>query len=64
MDFSSWEEGIEKVAQGLREDYFDQGLDTLEEIEAKYTPLSAASHHAWMRGVDYFQWELENWWKL
>lgn len=61
VNFSSWEEGIQKVAQGLKEDYFDKGLDTLEEIETKYTPLSANSHHAWMAGVEYFQWELENW---
>lgn len=60
-NFSSWEEGVQKVAQGLRKDYFDKGLDKLEEIEAKYTPLSANSHHGWMEGVEYFQWELENW---
>jgi hypothetical protein len=38
--FSSWQEGIETVAQGIRRDYFDQGLDSPEEMMSRYTPPS------------------------
>ena len=35
-DFNSWDDAILAVAQGLREDYYDQGLTTLEEINNRY----------------------------
>lgn len=35
-DFVSWDEAIFTVAKGLREDYYNQGLTTLESINARY----------------------------
>ncbi|HUW21799.1 MAG TPA: hypothetical protein VMW41_03950 [Candidatus Bathyarchaeia archaeon] len=49
--FESWEEGIEKVARGIKKKYVEKGLDTPEEIMAKYTPLSSGS---WASGVNQF----------
>ena len=56
LRFSSWEEGIETVAKGIKEKYLDQGYTTPEEIMAKYTPLSSGS---WAFGVNQFIQELE-----
>ncbi|PIZ66075.1 hypothetical protein COY15_01925 [Candidatus Roizmanbacteria bacterium CG_4_10_14_0_2_um_filter_39_12] len=46
--FSSFQDGIETVAQGLKKNYIDKGLTTPEDIMAKYTPSSNGS---WARGV-------------
>lgn len=54
--FDSWEEGIEKVAAGLKQKYLDRGLDTPEKIMAKYTPLSSGS---WAFGVNQFLEDLQ-----
>ena len=54
--FSSWEEGIERVAKGLSQDYIQEGLIKPEKIMAKYTPLSNGS---WAHCVKYFTQELE-----
>jgi len=54
LGFSSWEEGIERVARGLKEDYFDHGLDTPEEIMPKYAPPSVAKGGPWAKTVRYF----------
>ena len=56
LGFSGWEEAIETVARGLREDYLNQGLTTPEEIMSKYTPLSNGS---WAAGVNQFMAEIE-----
>ncbi len=56
LGFSAWEEAIETVARGLREDYLNQGLTTPEEIMSKYTPLSDGS---WAAGVGQFMAEIE-----
>lgn len=61
VDFTSWEEAIERVAKGIKRDYFDKGLTTPESMEYKYTPPSAASHHSWRDGVNFFMNQLENW---
>lgn len=58
--FSSFEEAIERVARGLREDYLDKELVTPEEIMTKYTPKSLENGGSWAEGVEYFMWELEN----
>lgn len=60
-DFNSWAEAIETVAKGLREKYFDRGLDTVAAIETRYTPSSAATHNGWKETVEFFMGELENW---
>ncbi len=56
--FSSYEEAIERVGRGLREDYLDQGLDTPEKIMPKYTPPSVAKGGPWAKGVSSFMEEL------
>ncbi|NOY14946.1 MAG: hypothetical protein GXP43_01900 [bacterium] len=54
--FDSWEEGIERVARGLSQDYLQEGRVNPENIMAKYTPLSNGS---WARCVRFFTKELE-----
>ncbi|PIS15155.1 hypothetical protein COT63_01475 [Candidatus Shapirobacteria bacterium CG09_land_8_20_14_0_10_38_17] len=56
LGFSNWEEAIETVSRGLREDYLNQGLVTPEQIMSKYTPLSDGS---WAFGVRQFMGEME-----
>ncbi len=56
LGFSGWEEAIETVARGLREDYLDQGLVTPEQMMTKYTPLSNGS---WAFGIRQFMGEME-----
>lgn len=56
LGFSSFEEGIETVSKGLREEYLDKGYSTVEEIMSKYTPLSNGS---WAYGVNKFMSEME-----
>ena len=46
--FDSYPDGMETVANGLKKNYIDHGLDTPEEIMAKYTPPSQGS---WAFGV-------------
>ena len=57
LRFTSWDEAIETVGKGLRENYFDNGLDTLREIEYSYAPPHRGEHR-WSDGVEYFQWEI------
>lgn len=52
--FQSWEEGIERVAKSLREDYINQGLDTPEEIMPKWAPPSVKKGGPWAKAVSYF----------
>jgi hypothetical protein len=56
LRFASWEEGIDRVARGLKEKYADKGFTTANEIMAKYCPLSDGS---WADGVNQFLAELE-----
>jgi hypothetical protein len=56
LGFSSWEEGIETVARGLREDYLNKGFVGLEQIAARYAP---PSKEAWAFGVNQFMEEME-----
>ncbi|MDD5481650.1 MAG: hypothetical protein PHR64_01735 [Candidatus Shapirobacteria bacterium] len=56
LGFSSWEEGIETVARGLRENYLNRGFVDLEQIAARYAPPSKES---WAFGVGQFMKEME-----
>lgn len=56
LGFDSFEEGIEIVSAGLREEYLNKGFGTVEEIMSKYTPLSNGS---WAAGVTKFMSEME-----
>ncbi|NTV31047.1 glucosaminidase domain-containing protein [candidate division WWE3 bacterium] len=59
--FGSWAAAIERVGRGLREDYFNRGLDTVPEIETRYTPPSATTHGGWRTHVTMFMNEIEGW---
>ena len=48
ISFGSWEDGILKVASGLRREYFDKELLTTELVMRKFTPSSDGS---WARDV-------------
>lgn len=56
MGFSSFEEGIETVSNGLRTEYLNKGFTTIEEIMSKYTPLSNGS---WAQGVSAYMSEMQ-----
>jgi hypothetical protein len=56
LGFSSFDEGIETVSKGIRENYLNKGYKTVEEIMSKYTPQSNGS---WARGVSLFMAEME-----
>jgi hypothetical protein len=55
--FSSFEEGIEVVAKGLKTGYIDKGRDTVEEIAPVYCP---PNYKNWARSVNQFMLEIEN----
>lgn len=40
MSFDTMEAGVEAFVQNLSTNYFSQGLDTVEEIGAKYCPVN------------------------
>lgn len=54
--FKSYEEGIEIVAESLREKYVDKGFLSAEEIMSKYTPSSNGS---WAKAVNHFMEEMK-----
>ena len=57
--FSNWEEGIETVAEGLKENYIDQGFVTVEQIMMKYAPVSVANGAGWNDSINFFMDRLE-----
>lgn len=57
--FDSWEEGIRAVAKGLREKFLNDGLKTVDEIMARYAPLSLENGGSWGYAVRYFMAQLE-----
>lgn len=58
LKFDSYEESIERVGRGIKEDYIDKGLDTPELIMTKYTPLSLENGGSWAKGVREFLTEM------
>jgi len=56
--FYSWEQAIEQVAKTLKEEYYDQGLVTPEQIMAKYAPPSVEKGGPWADCVEQFLEEL------
>lgn len=56
LGFSSYEEGIKIVTEGLKKDYINKGYNTPDEIMRKYTPLSDGS---WAKAVNQFMQEME-----
>jgi len=55
--FSSFEEGIEIVGKGLKNNYIEKGMDTVEEIAPIYCP---PNYKNWTRSVNQFMNEIEN----
>jgi hypothetical protein len=49
--FGSYEEAIETVAKGLKKNYIDHGLVSVEQIMSKYNPSSP--NGSWARGVGF-----------
>jgi len=59
--FSSWKEGFDRVAQGLRENYLDEGLVTPDKIMYKYNYASATERDgSWGKCVKQFLNELQD----
>lgn len=56
--FSSWEFALDYVAKTLKEDYYDMGLVTPQEIMPKYVPPSVEKGGPWAKCVDKFLAEL------
>lgn len=56
LGFTSYEEAIETVSIGLKNEYIDKGYTTVEQIMKKYTPMSDGS---WARGVNQFMNDME-----
>jgi hypothetical protein len=57
--FFSWGQAFDQVAKTLRERYLDVGLDTPEEIMAKYAPPSVEKGGPWAKCVTKFIEEIE-----
>lgn len=49
--FKNWEEAIDTVGKGLKDNYVSKGYDTPEKIAPIYTP---PNHVNWLKGVSYF----------
>jgi hypothetical protein len=56
LGFASFQEGIEEVSKGLRQEYLDKGYTTVSDIMSKYTPQSNGS---WANGVNTFMGAME-----
>ncbi len=61
LGFPGWEEAIETVAKGLKNEYIDKGYRTPEEIMPKYCPRSITeAGGSWAKGIRHFLWEMDN----
>jgi hypothetical protein len=57
--FDNYPQAIEIVAKTLKTNYVDRGLDSPEEIMAKYTPPSLEKGGPWAKSVNLFMTDLE-----
>jgi hypothetical protein len=57
LGFQSYEEAIDAVTLGLKNEYINKGLTTPDTIWKKYTPSSPDG--AWAKGVNQFMSEME-----
>jgi len=53
--FDGWEHGIQTVSEGLKQNYVDRGLTTVEKIGTRY-----AADPQWAYKVNHFMNEIEN----
>ena len=56
LSYKTLDEGVEAFVSNLKRNYFDMGLDTLEEIQKKYCPVGAKNdpnnlNQYWLNGV-------------
>jgi hypothetical protein len=56
LGFTSYQDGIEEVSKGLRENYINKGFLTIDSIMSKYTPQSNGS---WAFGVNQFMSDMQ-----
>ena len=56
LGFDSYPEGIEAVSKGLKDNYVDIGLVTVDEIMSKYIPHSPGG--AWATGVSIYMQQI------
>lgn len=56
LTFNSYVEGVEAVSKGLKENYIDQGYNTVEEIMTKYAHSSSTT---WAEGVLNYMSQIE-----
>jgi len=56
IGFSSWEEGIEKVGEGIAKNYVAKGLTTPEKMAPVYTPPNSTN---WRNGVRFFMNQMD-----
>ena len=59
MSFDTIDAGVEAFVSNLKRNYFNMGLDTIEKIQPKYAPVSAANdpyglNEFWVSGVRAF----------
>ena len=64
LSYQTLDEGIEAFVSNLKRNYFDIGLDTLEEIQKKYCPIGAKNdptglNQHWLGGVSKIYQSLE-----
>lgn len=56
LGFTSYQDGIDQVSKGLRENYINKGFLTIDSIMSKYTPQSNGS---WAFGVNQFMTDMQ-----
>ena len=56
LKFTSYEEGINTVAQGLKKNYLDKGFVSVEDIMSKYAHPSSTT---WAEGIYYFMNQMQ-----
>lgn len=65
LSYKTLDEGIDAFVSNLKRNYFDMGLDTLEEIQKKYCPIGADNdpnnlNKHWLGGVTQIYDSLES----
>ena len=64
ITYTSIDEGIEAFVSNLKRNYYDLGLDTIEEIQKKYAPVGVANdpnnlNSNWVMGVSMYYSQLD-----
>ena len=54
--FKDYDEAIETVGKGIKDNYVDKGLDSIDKMAPVYTP---PNHVKWLNGVRYFYNEID-----